>query len=64
VVDYLLDKHGKHIGKFGGRGLENAIEDELGHVLADQVLLADQYGQTKVCFVVKPNAQGGLLCHR
>lgn len=63
VADYFLEKHKTSIDKFGGRGLVNAIDDEIGHLLADQLLLVEQYGLTQVTFVVLVE-EGKLICQR
>lgn len=64
VVDYFLSKHGQDIENFGGRGLVNAIDDTVGHLLAEQVLLAEKLNLKKVKFQILVNEQGELRCRR
>lgn len=52
VGDYFLKKHGQHIKEFGGRGLVNAMDDEVGHLLADQMLIAEKNKLTQINFVI------------
>ncbi len=64
VVDYFLDKHGKNIEQFGGRGLVNALENEVAHLLAEQILYSEKVGQKKCNFIFYINPQGELRCRR
>lgn len=64
VTDYFFEKHRHSIEKFGGRGLVNAIEDEVGHILAEQLLWAEINHQTGVQFNVSVNYKGQLVCQR
>jgi len=64
VVAYFLEKHKQSIEKYGGRGLVNAIDDEIGHHLADQVLLAEKHAKTEVTFEIYMSEGSELKCHR
>lgn len=64
VTDYFHEKHREAIERFGGRGLVNAIDDEVGHLLADQILFAEENGLTGICFVIDRHDGGGLRCYR
>ena len=64
VVPYFLEKHKQSIEKYGGRGLVNAIDDEIGHHLADQVLLAEKHAKSAVTFEIHMNEGGELKCLR
>jgi ATP-dependent Clp protease ATP-binding subunit ClpA len=64
VADYFLEKHGDSIERFGGRGLVNAIDDEIGHLIADQILYAEKNRLTDVTFVIDLNEGGELRCYR
>ena len=64
VVDYFLNKYGKNIEQFGGRGLVNALEDEVAHLLAEQILHAEKEGQKECNFIFYVNKQGELRCRR
>ncbi|BAM69501.1 ATP-dependent Clp protease ATP-binding subunit [Methanothermobacter sp. KEPCO-1] len=63
VVDYFLKKHADSISEFGGRGLVNALEDEVGHILADQLLFAEDKGLRDIEFSVYVNG-GAIECRR
>jgi DNA polymerase III delta prime subunit len=52
IVDYFKIKYGHSIEKFGGRGLVNAIDDEIGYILADQMLYAEKYQLKNVSFKI------------
>lgn len=62
VIEYFLKKYSTSIEKFGGRGLVNAIDDEVGHLLAEQILLAEKNNSTKVLFEISVNEKGELKC--
>ncbi|MCU4137399.1 MAG: ATP-dependent Clp protease [Thermodesulfobacteria bacterium] len=64
VVDYFLNKYGKNIEQFGGRGLVNALEDEVAHLLAEQILHAEKEGQKECNFIFYVNKQEELRCRR
>lgn len=63
VVDYFLKKHTEQITTFGGGGLVNAIEDELGDRLADQMLYAEMNKKQNVTFNFYIS-EGELRCRR
>ncbi len=62
VPDYFLEKHKASIARFGGRGLVNAIDDEVGHLLAQQMLLAEQMAKRDVLFYIDLTEKGKLIC--
>lgn len=62
VADYFLQKHNESIERFGGRGLVNAIDDEVGHLLAEQMLFAEKNGLSGVNFTISVNDGGELRC--
>ena len=64
VAAHFLKHYQASIERFGGRGLVNAIDDEVGHLLADQVLWAEKNGLTGQTFIVQVNDQGELRCRR
>jgi len=64
VTDYFLQNYKDSINRLGGRGIVNAIDDEIGHLLADQLLLAKKNNLTNIKFVVFINEQGGIRCKR
>lgn len=64
VVDSFLTKHGSHIAQFGGRGLVNALDDEIGPILAEQMLHAELANLTNVDFNLYINQQVELRCRR
>ncbi len=53
VVTYFKNKYGESIEKFGGRGLVNAIDDEIGHIIAEQMLYAEKYQLKNTEFRIK-----------
>jgi len=63
VVKYFKEKYGDSIEKFGGRGLVNAIDDEIGHILAEQMLYAEKYQLKDTIFKVSVE-DGKLKCKR
>jgi len=64
VTDYFLEKHKHSIDRLGGRGLVNAIDNEVGHLLADQLLLAEKNNLTDIKFTIFVNEQGEIRCRR
>ncbi len=62
IPDYFLEKHKASISRFGGRGLVNAIDDEVGHLLAQQMLLAEQMAKRDVLFYIDLTEKGRLIC--
>ena len=62
VIDYFQEKYGASISRMGGRGLVNAIDDEIGHLLAEQLLFAEKYERYGVSFHLAVNKNGGLEC--
>lgn len=64
VVEYLFEKYRHSIEKFGGRGLVSAIDDEIGYLLADQMLLSEKHSLNGVIFDVFINDRGELRCRR
>jgi ATP-dependent Clp protease ATP-binding subunit ClpA len=63
VIDYFFNKHKDSIKRFGGRGLVNAVENEVGHIIAEQVLYAELGNEKNVNFSVYVN-EGNLRCRR
>ncbi len=63
VKDYFFNKHSSSIEKFGGRGLVNAIDDETGYILADQLLLAEKNTETHITFLIYLDGEK-LKCKR
>jgi ATP-dependent Clp protease ATP-binding subunit ClpA len=61
VIDYFFNKHKDSIKRFGGRGLVNAVENEVGHIIAEQVLYAELGNKKNVNFSVYVN-EGNLRC--
>jgi ATP-dependent Clp protease ATP-binding subunit ClpA len=62
AADYLVEKYWERMSDMGGRGLVNALEDEITTRLAQQVLIAEKDGMRGVTFrvVVAPaSADGG-----
>lgn len=53
VVEYLVQRYGKSIGKFGGRAITNAIEDDLMKALAIPVLRAEYNNAQNITFKMK-----------
>jgi len=64
VSNYFFNKHRENIEKFGGRGLVNIIEDEIGPLLAEQLLFAEKTGIIKVKFTFFVSENGELKCRR
>lgn len=64
VVDYFLKKYYLHIAQFGGRGLVNALDDEIGPVLSEQMLYAEQLNITGIEFYLYIDGQDCLRCRR
>ena len=62
VVEYFLSKHEQFIEKFGGRGLVNMIDNDIGHLLAGKILEAELYGQRNQGFRIVVNNDGNLSC--
>ncbi|MCQ8904642.1 MAG: AAA family ATPase [Methanothermobacter sp.] len=52
LTDYFLEGYGDSISEFGGRGLVNALEDEIGNIVADQLLMAEEMGMSDINFEV------------
>jgi len=50
---WLVQKHGERINIFGGRGITNAIDDEVMGPLARAVLKAEHEGQEQVKFRIR-----------
>lgn len=63
ITDYILNKYGSSIDEFGGRGLVNAIDDEVGHILADQMLFAEKHNLRDTKFIVYIDGED-LKCKR
>lgn len=67
VVNYFMEKYKNSIECFGGRGLVNAIDDEIAHLLADQLLLAEENNLTGLTFTISVDKKEGketLTCQR
>lgn len=64
VVNYFLEKHKGSIERFGGRGLVNAIDNEVGHILATQLLYAEKNNLRSLKFIISVNENGELRCSR
>ena len=62
VISYFKERYGASIARMGGRGLVNAIDDEISFQLAEQLLMAEKYGRTGLRFTVKVNQEGELIC--
>lgn len=60
VAPWLAAKHGTMIGEFGGRGVANAIEDEILTPLAYAVLETEEDGAEGIAFQVRV-ADGGCI---
>jgi ATP-dependent Clp protease ATP-binding subunit ClpA len=58
VAGWLVEKHTDRINLFGGRGITNAIEDEIMLPLARAVLRAEYNGQQHVIFQVRSTTDG------
>ena len=52
VINYLVSKYGQQMAEFGGRGITNAIENEIIMALARSVLQAEYEHRTGVHFHV------------
>jgi len=52
LTEYFLEGYGDSISEFGGRGLVNALEDEIGNIVADQLLMAEEMGISDINFEV------------
>lgn len=50
VITFLVEKHGKKMAQFGGRGVTNALESEIIRVLARAVLQVEYGRQSRVQF--------------
>lgn len=64
IVEYFFAKYRDSIEKYGGRGLVNAIDDEIGHLLAIQILYSEMAKKTGVKFVITLNDKGEMSCSR
>jgi len=64
VIDYFIERHKGSIEKFGGRGLVDAIDYEVGHLLADQMLLAEKNSLKEITFTIALNEKGELKCRK
>lgn len=53
VIDYLVSKYGEQMAQFGGRGITNAIQDELIVPLSQAVILAEHSGRQGITFTVR-----------
>jgi len=58
VAEWLVDKHGERIAKFGARGIANTIDAELLTPLAQAVLRSEHYARQGVRFRVQPPSAG------
>jgi len=60
VADWLVDTYSSRIRIFGGRGITNALEDEVMIPLSRAVLRVEHYGRQGVVFhlAVAPDGQG------
>ena len=50
VAEWLVEEHGERIAQFGGRGITNAVEDELLTPLARHLLVAADAGRENITF--------------
>lgn len=57
VIHYLVEQHSAQMAQFGGRGITNAIEDEVVMVLAPAMLRAEHDEKHDVNFHVKVDGQ-------
>ncbi len=64
VEHYFMDKYGASIKKFGGRGVVNCLDDEIGYLVAEQKLWAEYNQQTNIIFQVIVDDKGALRCQR
>ena len=62
VVGYFTTKYGASIEKFGGRGVVNALDDEIAFLVAEQKLWAEQNGSYDVTFTIFVDDNGVLAC--
>ncbi len=63
VADYFIARHGEQIRRFGGRGLVNAIEDEIITLLADYLLDSESRNERGRRFqIVWHRTQNRLIC--
>jgi DNA polymerase III delta prime subunit len=62
VQAYFKEKYGDAIARFGGRGLVNAIDDEVSYQLADKLLIAEKNRQHEMALEVLINDRGELKC--
>jgi ATP-dependent Clp protease ATP-binding subunit ClpA len=60
IAEWLVQKYGDRISKFGGRGVTTAIEDETMIPLACAVLNAEHLQRHSVTFYVDLNAEGEI----
>ncbi len=61
VESYFMNKYGDSIKKFGGRGVVNCLDDEIGYLVAEQKLWAEQENKIDVTFKVFVD-KGVLRC--
>lgn len=64
VTEYFLNKYREFIDRFGGRGLVNAIDDEIGYLLADQLLISEKYQLSNISFLINLENDKNLVCRR
>lgn len=64
VSEHFFNKYKDHIAIFGGRGLVNALENEISSILAEQVLNAESNNQRGVNFKIYLDSKGVLRCQR
>jgi ATP-dependent Clp protease ATP-binding subunit ClpA len=64
ATDYFMEKYGASIKKFGGRGVVNALEDEIGFLIAEQKLWAEHNRLSNITFTVSVDTSGELQCRR
>ncbi|MBM3239022.1 AAA family ATPase [Candidatus Poribacteria bacterium] len=60
IADWLVGKHGERISMFGGKGITNAIEDEVMMPIARAILRAEHNEQQRVRFSVKASNEQGI----
>lgn len=53
VAEWLVQRHGEKMTLFGGRGVTNAIEDEVMKPLARAILRAEYQNRQRLCFRVR-----------
>lgn len=61
IVEYFMNKYGDSIKKFGGRGVVNSLDDEVGLLIAEQKLWSEEQGLDDVIFTVSVD-NGELTC--